>query len=177
MAYVVKSSRDPAALTADVRRAIAAVDPNLPIYDVRPLADYVDGARAARGFTALLAAVFAAVALLLSCVGVYGVMAYTVTRRRHEFGVRLALGAAPRRLLVQVLRDGLSLGIAGVLVGILGAAAAGQLLRDQLYGVAPNDPISFGAAAAALAATCLVACWVPARKALAASPMEALRSE
>ncbi|HTI35975.1 MAG TPA: ABC transporter permease [Vicinamibacterales bacterium] len=177
MAYVVRSSRDPAALAADVRAAIAALDPNLPIYDVRPLHTYVDGARAARRFTALLAAGFAVVALLLACVGVYGVMAYAVTRRRREFGVRLALGADPSRLAVAILRDGLTLAIAGALIGVLGAAAAGSLLRAQLYGVAPYDPPSFLITVGMLGVTCLLASWIPARRALAASPMEALRTE
>ena len=177
MAYVVRSSRDAAALTTDVRHAIAALDPNLPIYDVRPLDSYVEGARAMRGFIAVLAGAFACVALLLACVGVYGVMAYAVTRRRHEFGVKLAIGAAPRRLLAQVLKEGLALGLGGLAVGLAGSAAAAHVLREQLYGVAPGDPLSFAAAGIALGVTCLAACWIPARRALRASPMDALRAE
>jgi predicted permease len=177
MAYVVRSTREPAALAADVRQAIASVDPQLPIYDVRPLSTYVEGARAVRRFTTVLSAAFATVALLLACVGIYGVMAYTVTRRRHEFGVRLALGAAPCRLVAAIVREGLLLAAAGVVIGVVAAAFAGQLLRQQLYGIAPNDPWSFLATLAVLTATCLVACWIPARRALAASPLEALRAE
>ena len=177
MAYVVRSTREPAALAADVRRAIAALDPHLPIYDVRPLSAYVEGARAVRRFTAVLAAAFASVALLLACVGIYGVMAYTVTRRRHEFGVRLALGALPGRLVAAIVREGLLLAAAGVVIGVAAAALAGQMLRQQLYGIAPNDPSSFLVTIAILAMTCVLACWIPARRALSASPMEALRAE
>jgi putative ABC transport system permease protein len=177
MAYVVRSTREPSALAADVRRAIAALDPHLPIYDVKPLETYVEGARAVRRFTAILAAVFAAVALVLACVGVYGVMAYSVTRRRHEFGVRLALGALPRRLVADVVREGLALAANGVVIGVAAAAAAGQLLRQQLYGIAPNDPASFIVTIVVLGMTCVLACWIPARRALSSSPMEALRAE
>jgi len=177
MAYVVRSTREPSALAADVRRAIAALDPHLPIYDVRPLSTYVEGARAVRRFTAILAAAFAAVALLLACVGVYGVMAYSVTRRRHEFGVRLALGALPGRLVADVVREGLALAATGAVVGVAAAAAAGQLLRQQLYGIAPNDPASFIVTIVVLGMTCVLACWIPARRALSSSPMEALRAE
>jgi putative ABC transport system permease protein len=177
MAYVVRSTREPSALAADVRRAVAALDPHLPIYDVRLLDTYVEGARSVRRFTAVLAAAFAMVALLLACVGIYGVMAYAVTRRRHEFGVRLALGAMPARLVADTIREGLLLAASGLALGVAAAAIAGQFLRQQLYGVAPNDPSSFAATIAILAITCMLACWIPARRALSASPMEALRTE
>jgi len=104
-------------------------------------------------------------------------MAYAVTRRRHEFGVRLALGAVPGRLVADAIREGLVLAAGGTAIGIAAAAAAGQLLRQQLYGIAPNDPSSFAATIAILAATCVLACWIPARRALLSSPMEALRAE
>jgi predicted permease len=176
MAYVVRTSRDPAAVTADIRRAIASIDPALPIYDIRPLDAYVESARAARRFTMLLTLAFAIAALLLACIGAYGVMAYAVTKRRHEF-VRLALGARAPQLVSDIVREGLLLAAAGSAIGVCGAALAAQLLRHQLYGVRPNDLPSFAATLAVLGVTCALACWLPARRALSANPMEALRAE
>ena len=177
MAYVVRADRDPAALAADVRKAIAAVDPRLPVYDVRPFDAYVEGARAARRFTMQLAGAFAVVALALACVGVYGVIAYSVARRRHEFGVRLALGAEPRRVVREVMREGLRLALAGSIAGVAVALGTSRLLETQLYGVRPHDPISYGATVLILGAAAAIACWIPARRATRVSPMEALRTE
>lgn len=177
MAYVVRADRDPASLTADVRRAIASLDPRLPIYDVRPLDTYVEGARATRRFTMQLAAAFGAVALILACVGVYGVLAYSVARRRHEFGVRLALGAGPGRVVREVMREGLMLALAGSLAGVAAALATSRLLETQLYGVRPHDPISYGLTVVLLGVAAAVACWIPARRATTVSPTEALRAE
>jgi predicted permease len=177
MAYVVTTTADPGALAPALRQAIASLDPNLPIYDVRPLDTYVEGARATRRFMMRLALAFALAALLLACVGVYGVVAYSVTQRRHEFGVRLALGASRARLVGGVLREGVTLAAIGCGIGALAAAAPARLLRQQLYGVTPHDPVSFGATVLILAAACALACWIPARLALSASPMEVLRSE
>ena len=177
MAYVVRTDRDPAALAADVRAAIAKLDPKLPIYDARPLDTYVEAARATRRFTMQLAAAFAAVALLLACIGVYGVLAYSVARRRHEFGVRLALGAEPRRVVMEVMREGLTLALIGSVAGVTAALAVSRLLEAQLYGVRPHDPVSYGATVALLAAAAVVACWIPARRATQVTPMEALRVE
>jgi putative ABC transport system permease protein len=177
MAYVVRADRDPAALTADIRTALAALDPKLPIYDARTLDSYVDGARAARRFTMELAAAFAGVALALACLGVYGVIAYSVARRRHEFGVRLALGAEPGRVIGEVMREGLALALAGSIAGIAAALLASRWLEAQLYGVRPYDPISYAGTVLVLAAAAAIACWIPARRATAVSPMEALRAE
>ena len=177
MAYVVRSDRPATALASDVRQAIAALDPKLPIYDVRPLDSYVEGARAARRFTMQLAAVFAAVALALACVGVYGLLAYAVARRRHEFGVRLALGASSRQVLAVVMQEGLTLAALGVAAGVFASLAVSRLLAAQLYGVHPHDPATYAAAVAVLGAAAALACWLPARRALTASPMEALRAE
>jgi len=177
MAYAVRSTRDPASLAPDIRAAIARLDPRLPIYDVRPLESYVASARASRRFTMLLATAFAGVALLLAAVGVYGVLSFAVTRRRHEFGVRLALGASPARVVRDVMGEGLRLAVAGCIAGIAIALATSRLLATELYGVEPHDPATFAACAAVLAAAALVACWIPARRSTAVSPMEALRAE
>ena len=175
MAYFVRADRDPVALAADVRRAIAELDPRLPIYDVRTLDSYVDAARATRRFTLQLAAVFAAIALTLACLGVYGVLAYAVARRRHEFGVRLALGAEPHRVVAGVMREGLAFAAAGCLAGLVVSLATSRFLAAQLYGIGPKDPVSFTVPVAVLAAATALACWIPARRATAVSPMEALR--
>jgi putative ABC transport system permease protein len=177
MAFAVRTGRDPVSLAPDVRAAIAHVDPRLPIYDVRPLDDYLASARATRRFTVLLASAFSAVALLLACVGVNGVLSYAVTRRRHEFGVRLALGAPPERVVREVMREGLVLAAAGLTAGVAIATASSRLLANQLYGVSPRDPATFAAAAAVLGLAAALACWIPARRVTTVSPMEALRTE
>lgn len=177
MAYVVRSDRDPASVAVEIREAIASLDPRLPIYDVRSLDSYVEAAKAARRFTMQLAAAFAALALALACVGVYGVLAYAVERRRQEFGVRLALGASPGRVVGGVMREGLRLTLAGCAAGLALAFAAGRLLSAQLYGIRPNDPASYAATLCILAAAAALACWIPARRATAVSPMDALRTE
>ena len=177
MAYVIRADRDPAGLAADVRTTIATIDPRLPIYDVRPLDDYIVNARAMRRFTMQLALAFALAALALGCVGVYGVLAYSTARRRHEFGVRLALGAEPRRLVGTVVREGLVMVAAGVAAGLAVSVAVSQLLAGQLYGVQPRDPVSYGVPLALLGMAAVLACWLPARRALASSPMDALRAD
>jgi putative ABC transport system permease protein len=177
MAYVVRTDRDPASLTAEVRSAVAAVDPRLPIYDVRTMDTYLQNALAIRRFTMLLAAAFGVTALLLTCIGVYGVLAYAVATRRHEFGVRRALGADTAQVLREVFREGLGFTLIGCALGLGAAALAGRLLQNQLYGVHPRDPIAHGAALVLILAGAIVACWIPGRRATAISPMDALRAE
>jgi predicted permease len=177
LAYVVRVNGDPAAIVPSIRAAIAQIDPLIPLYDVRPFGEYVRSAMAGRRFTMTLAACFAGVAVLLACVGVYGVMAYTVARRRSEFGVRLALGALPSQLVASVLREGIAL--AGIGLAIGGAAALGiaQLLRSQLFGVTPSDPATYAIVLASLGLVLILACWLPARRTSAANPLDALRTE
>jgi putative ABC transport system permease protein len=177
MAFVVRTGGDPAALAGTVRSVVAALDPQLPVYDIRPLDEYVTGARAAQRFATVLAAAFAMVALLLAAVGVYGVIAYAVTRRRYEFGVRLALGAQSRQVTTLVFREGVVLAGAGLVAGLVGAAVAARQIQSQLFGVTPRDAVSYAAAIVAIGATALAASWIPARRASAIAPMEALRAE
>ena len=176
MAYVVGTNRDSSALAADVRAAVAAVDPRLPIYDLRPLETYVAGARSLRRFTVLLAAAFALSALALTCTGVSGVLAYTIAVRRHEFGVRMALGAEAAQVAREVLREGLGLAAAGTAAGLAGAALTARLLQDQLYGVNPRDPMTYGAALTLILVSAVLACWTPARRASAESAVDAMRT-
>ena len=176
MAYVVGTDRDSSALAADVRAAVAAVDPRLPIYDLRPMETYVAGARSLRRFTVLLAAAFALSALALTCTGVYGVLAYSIAVRRHEFGVRRALGAEAAQVAREVLREGLGLAAAGTAAGLAGAALTARLLQDQLYGVNPRDPMTYGAALTLILVSAVLACWTPARRASAESAVDAMRT-
>jgi predicted permease len=177
IAYVIGASRDAAALAPDVRAAVSALDSRVAVYDVRPLQTYIEDARATRRFTMLLAALFALLALTLTTVGVYGVLAYTVAHRRHEIGVRRALGATEDDVMREVLREGLMFALVGSFTGLAIAAAAGRLLQSQLYGVHSSDPAAYGAAVSLVATAALVACWIPARRATAVDPMDALRSE
>ena len=175
VAYAVRVSGGVDAVA--LRAVVAGLDKNLPVYDMRRLDDYVQTARSANLFTLTLSAAFAGVALVLACVGVYGVMAYAVDQRRREFGIRLALGASPRTLILTVLRSGALLTAAGLLFGVIGAALAARFLRGQLFEVAPSDPASYLIAATLLGVMALAASWLPARRATSASPLDVLRVE
>ncbi|HSC27504.1 MAG TPA: FtsX-like permease family protein, partial [Vicinamibacterales bacterium] len=177
MAFVVSTSGEPLSIAHAVREAALSLDPRCAIYDVRPMTDYVESARATRRFTVVLAAAFAVAALALTCVGVYGVLAYSVAHRRHEFGVRRALGADAGHVLRGVLREGLTFAIVGCAAGAAGALVVGRLIQTQLYAVQPHDPASFVAAITLILAGAVIACGVPAYRAIAVSPMEALRTE
>jgi predicted permease len=177
MAYVVRSSTDAAALAPQIRRTLAELDLRNPVYDVRPLAEYVGAARAARRFTMILAAAFALAALILAAIGVYGVTAYAVALRRRELGVRLALGATRRQVVRLVMGESVRLAAAGLVLGLIGAAIAAALLRTQLYGVTPRDPIAYAVAAPALAFAVALAAWLPARRATRVNPLESLRAQ
>jgi predicted permease len=177
MAYLVRTSGDPAGPGGAIRDVVRQLDPQLAVYDVRSLAAYAGAARATRRFTMVLAAAFALVALVLACVGVYGVTAYSVALRRHEFGVRQALGARSGQIEALVLREGAGLAIGGVALGLIGAAGAATLLRAQLFGITPADPVSYAAAVPLLAVVALAASWIPARRATLTSPLESLRAD
>jgi predicted permease len=156
MAYVVKSSTPSATLAQDVRRVLAELDPLLPIYSVRPLASYTASARATQTFTFVLALSFAASALLLTVVGVFGVTAFSVVQRHAEYGLRLALGAHPRQVALMIVRGTLAFCSIGVVLGLLGAVPLVLVLRSQLFSVAPTYPPAYvlGAGAMLLAAGC-----------------------
>jgi len=177
MTVVVRAPGDPQPLISMLRKAVSAQDAELPLYNVRTLQDYVSGSVAQRRFTALLLGIFAAVALLLAAVGLYGVMSYGVAQRTHEIGVRVALGAASSDVLRLVVGQGLRLALLGVTLGWLAALGASQFLSGMLYGVAGNDPATFGAVAAVFVAVALAACYVPARRAANVDPLVALRHE
>jgi ABC-type lipoprotein release transport system permease subunit len=177
MAYAVRVNGDAPGVAAAIRQTVAGLNPQLPIYDLRPLDEYVAAARAAHRFTTIVAGAFAIVALALASVGVYGVIAYAMTRRRYEFGVRLALGAQPGQVTALVLGEGARLASLGIAAGLAGAVVAARLLESQLFMVSPSDGWSYFAAGVAIAVTAVAACWLPARRASAISPLEALRAE
>jgi predicted permease len=177
MTLVIRSETAGPSLVRRLRSAVASVDPSVPVRDVRPLTELVSGSAARARFTMLLLAAFAGVALVLGGVGVYGVVAYAVARRTREIGVRMALGARARDVLVMVLREGGVLVTAGVVLGLLGALAASRLLAGFLFGVSTTDPAVFMAVPSLLAVVALGACVVPARRAARVDPVRALRLE
>ncbi|HWS87812.1 MAG TPA: ABC transporter permease [Pyrinomonadaceae bacterium] len=172
-----RTEGDPAALAPAARRESQAIDPAQPVYRVRTMEDVMAGSIATQRLSATLLAFFAAVALVLAAVGIYGVMSYMVTQRRHEIGIRLALGAQGRDVLRLVVRQGMLLTLVGLGLGLAGAFALTRLMSGLLYGVSATDPYIFAAVPLVLAAVALLANLVPARRAMRVDPLVALRHE
>jgi putative ABC transport system permease protein len=173
----LRTPADPAGLAAAVRREVAALDRGLAVHDVATMERRLSDATAARRFNTALVGAFGFVALLLSAVGLYGVMAQSVTERTRELGIRIAIGAAPRQVRDLVLRQGLAMAAGGAAVGAIAAFAASRALKGALYGVAPVDAVTFAAVPVILLAVCAVACALPARRATRVDPAVALRAE
>jgi len=173
----VRTDGDPSTLVSAVRRTVRGIDPFIPTYDEGPMAATLRAAAARTRFTMLLLGIASAVALTLGAVGMYGVMAYGVSLRQREIGVRLALGARPRDVGRMISRQGVGLAAAGVAIGLAGALAVTRVLRGLLFGVSPTDPLTLGATCALLLAVALAASWLPARRAAALPPVEALRRD
>jgi ABC-type antimicrobial peptide transport system permease subunit len=159
------------------RAELRAIDPFLPVANIRTMEQVVSKATSARRFNMALLAFFAGAALLLTALGIYGVVAFFAGQRRREIGIRMALGAQPRNVFKLILREGTRLVIYGTLVGLALSLATARLVAGQLYGVAPTDPLTFASIFALLLATALAACWLPARRAAKVDPMVALRYE
>ena len=176
MDLVVRTTVDPASLTSALRREIHALDPSLPFYDVHTLDEAVERSVGTRRLTNRMLAWFSIAAVALASLGIYGVTALSVGQRVQEFGVRLALGASRAAVLRLVLRQGLTLAIIGVAIGLAGAAWLTQYVSTLLFNVAPLDPAIFAAATLTLVAVALIACYVPARRATRTDPLVALRS-
>ena len=168
---------DAAALAAPIVRAVRDIDRNMPVSDVQTMSKVVDDATADARFYLVLLGAFAAVAVVLAAVGIYGVMSYSVARRTHEIGIRIALGAEPSSVLALVVGSGMRLTAAGTVAGVVGALALTRLMGGLLYGVRPNDPATLVVVTLALCAIALVASYVPARRATRVDPLEALRSD
>ena len=177
MSYAVRVSTPPSTLVAAVRSAVGEIDPNLALFEVRPLEEILDRATTQTAFTMILIVIAASIALMLGVIGIYGVMSYIVTQRTGEIGIRLALGADPGHVAGMIIRQGGLVAIAGVIVGLGLAYAGGRLITSLIYGVSARDPVVFAATTALLLTVALLACWVPARRGARLSPLEALRTE
>jgi predicted permease len=175
--YVVRTTGDPRATVGAVRRAVRDFDPLMPITGLTPMSERLSSTIADRKFNMFLLSVFAAVALSLAAVGIYGLIAYSVAQRTRELGIRIALGAAPRDVLLLVMRQGAMLALAGIVVGSLGAVAATRWMRSMLFQVDPLDPLTFAAVGVALAAVAIGATWAPALRAARVSPVAAMRND
>jgi len=161
----------------EMRAQVRALDAELPIYAAQTMDDYVSASVAGRKFVSALCGVFAATGLLLTIVGLFGVMSYTVAQRTHELGVRVAVGAKKLDVLRLILRDGMSMTFAGIVIGLIGTLAISRVLASELFGIKPTDPLTFIGVAILLAGVALAACYLPARRATRVDPMVALRDE
>ena len=174
---VLRSQGDPAALAGPLRAALAELDPAVPLVDVQTMEQALGAWAAERRLTMILVAAFAALALALGAVGVYGVMAHLVVQRTREIGIRIALGAVPREILALVIGQGAWLAVAGVALGVAGALVASRLLGGLLFEVTPTDPATYAGTALTLLGVAAIAALVPALRATRTDPVEALRSE
>jgi predicted permease len=177
LSIAVRTTSDPLSVAAAVTREARALDPNLPIYDVKTMQQWLSESLARRRFAMLMLGLFAGVAMLLAAVGIYGVMSYTVAQRTREIGIRVALGAQRRDVLRLIVRHGMSLTGIGVGIGLVAAIASTRLMVSLLFGVRATDLLTFAVIALLMALVALVACWIPARKATKVDPMVALRCE
>jgi predicted permease len=177
LAIVARTTGDIAATTRAMQAAVREADPTLPTFDVRSMRATMDASTARLSFTMIILGVAAGVTLILSVIGLYGVIAYVVTLRTRELGVRIALGAQPSAVAAMVTKQGLALCGVGLVTGLVFVLASGGFLRSQLFGVAPTDPMAIGAATLILLLFSLLASWIPARRAARVNPTEALRSD
>ena len=172
---VVRTTGDPLTVAGPVRNEIRQMDPNLPVANIRPMTDVVSTALATPRLTGFLLGAFAAIALALAAVGIYGVLAYLVSQRTHEIGIRLAIGANRSQVLVMVLRQGMTLAVAGIVVGMAAAFALTRLMQSLLYQITATDPVTYVVVPIALLVVTLVASYLPAFRATRVSPTMALR--
>jgi putative ABC transport system permease protein len=177
MVLTLRVTGEPTALTSAVRNAVSEIDKDQPVSSVQTMTQVVATSIASQKFATWLLAVFAAAALLLAALGLYGVMAYSVTQRTHEIGIRMALGAARRDVLRLIVGQGMRLALIGLGLGLVGAFLVTRLMKSLLFGVSAADPITYGGVALLLALVALLACLIPARRATRVDPMIALRYE
>ncbi|HEU4432470.1 MAG TPA: ABC transporter permease, partial [Pyrinomonadaceae bacterium] len=177
MVMVVKTKTEPHSLISAMTKDVATMDPDLPLFGVKSMEEYLSASVAAPRFNTTLLSIFAGVALVLTVVGLYGVMSYSVAQRTNEIGIRMALGAQGRDVLLMIVRQGSKLILLGLAIGLFGAYVATRLVASLLFGVKAKDPFTFAVVAMLLAIVALLACYVPAWRATKVNPMEALRCE
>jgi predicted permease len=175
--YTIRTQMPPEAITPSLRAAVQKIDRDLPLMDIRTQQQQIDATTQQEHVFASLTAGFGLLALALACVGIYGIMAYTVSQRTNEIGIRLALGAERRQVRGMVLREATWLALFGVLAGLAAALGLVQLVKSMLYGLKASDPVSFVGAGSLLLAIAIIAAWIPAMRASRVEPMEALRHE
>jgi putative ABC transport system permease protein len=177
MTVVMKTTNDPRSVISAATKEVAAMDPDLPLFGVKTMREYMSASVATPRFSTTLLTIFAGVALVLTLVGLYGVMSYSVAQRTNEIGIRLALGAQSRDVLLMIVKQGSLLIVIGLTLGLAGAYALTRLIASLLFGVTAKDPMTFVAAAVLLALVALLACYIPAWRATKVDPLEALRYE
>jgi putative ABC transport system permease protein len=177
MFLVIRTANEPQSISSMVRSAVQSVDKDQPIYRVRTMENVLAESVAQKRFSMLLLGIFAAVAMLLAAIGLYGVMSYGVSQRTHEIGIRMALGARGLDVLKMVVKQGMLLALIGTGLGLMGAFALTRVMSSMLFGVSATDPVTFIVVPFILAAVALLACFIPARRATRVDPMVALRYE
>jgi putative ABC transport system permease protein len=177
LAILLRGHLDTAAIPGELREQVQSIDPALPVFGVQMLSETVSASLSERRFSMEMVGLFALTALLLAGLGIYGVISYMVSERTHEIGIRIALGAQRRNILGMVVRQGLNLVLAGAAIGLVCALIVAHLMAGLLYGVRPTDPLTFAGVALVLVIVALLACYIPARRALRVDPMVALRHE
>jgi putative ABC transport system permease protein len=177
MVLVARTNVEPTSLAQQIRQQVWAIDKDQPVFEVRTMNEVRSSSVALYSFSSVTLGVFAGVALLLAVVGIYGVMAFAVTQRTHEIGIRMALGARAQDVLLMVVANGMKLAVIGLVIGLVGAWALSRFIEKLLFGVQPTDLLTFGAVSTCLLAAALLACYIPARRATKVDPLVALRYE
>jgi predicted permease len=177
MNIVINSTRPLAALAPSIRKIVHDMDPALPIIQLRTMEDVIGASVTRQRFLSLLLGIFAVVALTLAAIGTYGILSYMVSERQREIGIRMALGAGNNQVVGLVLGQGMTIALAGIVVGVVGAYGLSRLTASLLFGVSPSDPATYSAVAVVIAAVAVAACIVPIRKATRVDPLEAIRAD